>query len=78
MKPNRVCLDQAFLRWRGKFASFEATCFPGLCDFVRVHFDDLLDHFYLEGHDSLVSFAAWAFERYLQDVDRNRATEKSR
>ena len=40
MNPNRVCLDQAFLRWRGKFASFEATCFPGLCDFVRVHFDE--------------------------------------
>ena len=78
MKTTRACLDQAYLRWRGKFASFEAMCFEGVCEFVRVHFDDLLDHFYLEGHESLANFPAWAFERYLQDIDRKRATGKSR
>jgi hypothetical protein len=77
MKPKLSSFDQAYLRWRGKFASFEATCFAALCEFVRVHFDDLLNHFYLEGHESLQDFPAWAFERYMQEVDRKKAREKA-
>jgi hypothetical protein len=30
-----------------------------------VHFDDLLDRYYWEGHGSLNAFPAWAFEHYL-------------
>jgi hypothetical protein len=77
MKPNHSCFDQAYLRWRGKLASFEATCFEALCEFLRAHFDDLLDHFYLEGHESLEDFPAWVFERYIQGVDQKRAREKA-
>jgi hypothetical protein len=58
--------DTAYIRWRTKFAPFEAGCFEALCEFVRVHFDKLLDRYYLEGHDSLNEFPAWAFERYLR------------
>jgi hypothetical protein len=77
MKPKLLPFDRAYLRWRGKFASFEATCFEALCDFVRVHFDDLLDEFYLEGHESLMDFPAWVFERYVQYVDRKNARDKA-
>jgi hypothetical protein len=44
--------DTAHIRWRAKFAPFEAGCFEVLCEFVRVHFYKLLER-YLEGHDSL-------------------------
>jgi hypothetical protein len=50
----------------GEIRTFEAGCFEALCEFVRVHFDKLLDRYYLEGHDSLNEFPAWAFERYLR------------
>jgi hypothetical protein len=69
MKPNRSSFDQSYLRWREKFASFEARCFAAVCEFVRVHFDDLLDRYYWEGHESLKDFPAWAFERYIRDVE---------
>jgi hypothetical protein len=59
-------LDSAFIRWRAKFAPFGAGCFEVLCEFVRVHFDKLLDRYYLERHESLNEFPAWAFERYLR------------
>ena len=73
MKPNRSSFDQAYLRWRGKFVLFEARCFEGLCEFVRVHFDDLLDRYYREGHESLQDFPAWSFERYIEDIERKKA-----
>ncbi len=70
MKPNRSHFDQAYIRWRVRFAPFEATCFEASSEFVRVHLDDLLDHYYWEGHESLKDFPAWAFERYIRDVER--------
>jgi hypothetical protein len=70
MRPYRLFLDPAYTRWRAEFAPFEATCFEALCDFVRVHFEDLLDRYYWEGHESLNEFPAWAFERYLREVER--------
>jgi hypothetical protein len=70
MKPNCSSFDQAYIRWRGSFAPFEATCFDALCEFVRVHLEDLLDGYYLEGHESLKDFPAWAFERYIRDLER--------
>jgi hypothetical protein len=77
MKAKRSSLDQAYLRWRGKFAPFEARGFETLCQFVRVHFDDLLDHYYSEGHQSLHDFPAWAFERYLQNLERKDEPQAS-
>lgn len=67
MKPNRSFFDQAYIRWRQRFAPFEARCFEALCEFVRVHFDHLLDRYYWEGHESLKDFPAWAFERYIRN-----------
>jgi hypothetical protein len=72
MKPNRSSFDQAYLRWRGEFALLEARCFEALCEFVRVHFDDLLDRYYGKGHESLQDFPAWAFECYIQDIERKK------
>ena len=69
MKPNRSSFDQAYLRWRERFAPFEARCFEALCEFLRVHFDDLLDRYYWEGHEALKDFPTWAFERYIRDVE---------
>ena len=60
--------DTAYLRWRAKFAPFEANCFDALCEFVRVHFDDLIDRYYREGYEALNGFPAWAFERYLREA----------
>ena len=60
--------DTAYLRWRAEFAPFEANCFDALCEFVRVHFDDLIDGYYREGHEALNDFPAWAFERYLWEA----------
>lgn len=78
MKPTRSCLDPAYLRWRSNFAPFEATCFEALCRFVRANFDDLLDRFYGAGHESLNEFPTWAFERYLREVARMRASNELR
>jgi hypothetical protein len=35
---------------------------------VRVHFDNLIDRYYREGHESLNDFPTWAFERDLRDA----------
>ena len=61
-----VCFDIGSIRWRAEFAAFEAKCFASLCEFVRVHFDDLIDGYYRDGHEVLNDFPAWAFERYLR------------
>jgi hypothetical protein len=75
MKSNLSSFEQAYIRWRGTFASFEARCFEALCEFVRVHFDGLLDRYYYEGHESLKDFPAWAFERYVRDLERKLGAE---
>jgi hypothetical protein len=75
MKSQRLTLDPAYIRWRLEFESFEVTCFGEFCDFVRLHFDDLLDGYYGDGHESLNAFAGWAFERYLQDVEGTGSRE---
>jgi hypothetical protein len=75
MKPHRSAFDPAYSRWRTEFVPFEAKCFGALCEFVRVHFDNLLDHYYWEGHESLNDFPAWAFERYLRAAERSVARE---
>jgi hypothetical protein len=72
MKPHRSSFDRAYIRWRAEFIPFEAKCFEALGDFVRVHFDDLLDRYYWEGHESLNEFPAWAFECYLRELERTR------
>jgi hypothetical protein len=64
---NSLSSDSTYVRWRRKFALFEADCFESLCEFVRLHFDELLDRYYLEGYDSLNEFPTWAFERYLRE-----------
>jgi hypothetical protein len=66
MARGVVCFDIAYIRWRAEFAAFEANCFDALSDFVRVQFDDLIDRYYGEGHQSLNDFPVWAFERYLR------------
>ena len=66
MSRNLLSLDSVYIRWRAEFAPFEANCFDALCEFVRVHFDDLIDGYYQEGHEALNDFPAWAFERYLR------------
>ena len=66
----RLALDPAYSRWRLEFETFEVRCFAALSQFVRLHFDDLLDEYYCEGHESLNAFPGWAFERYLQEVER--------
>jgi hypothetical protein len=58
--------DPVYVRWRKEFASFEASCFTGVCEYVRVNFDSLLDRYYCDGHGSLNEFPAWVFERYLK------------
>jgi hypothetical protein len=78
MKISRSTFDPAYLQWYAQFAAFEAGCFERLCEFVRVHFDDLLDRFYRLGHESLKDFPAWAFERYLREVERRRPREGTR
>ena len=69
MKSNRSSPDPTYIRWRLEFQSFEVRCFRALCEFVRLHFDDLLDEYYCEGHESLNAFRDWAFERYLLEVE---------
>ena len=60
--------DSSYLRWRIEFAPFETECLGIVSEFVRVNFDTLLDRYYFEGHESLNSFPASAFERYLRNV----------
>ena len=65
---NLLSFDLGYIRWRAEFAPFEASCFDALCEFVRLHFDDLIDRYYRECHEALNDFPAWAFERYLRAV----------
>jgi hypothetical protein len=66
--PGLLSFDTAYLRWRAEFAPFESNCFDALCGFVRTHFEKLIDRYYLEGHEVLTDFPAWAFERYLRQA----------
>ena len=68
LSPSFARFDIAYLRWRAEFAPFEVNCFNALCEFVRVHFDNLVDRYYGEGHESLNGFTTWAFERYIREV----------
>ena len=68
MAHSLLSFDTAYLRWRAKFAPFEANCFDALCEFVRVQFDDLIDRYYREGYEALNDFPTWAFERYLREA----------
>ena len=77
-KAHPSSFDTAYARWRMEFVSFEASCFRSVCEFVRMQFDNLLDHYYGEGHESLNDFPAWAFERYLCAEDRMVGTEDVR
>jgi hypothetical protein len=61
-------MDSTCPRWQTEFAPFEANCFDALCEFARVHLDNLIDRYYREGHDSLIDFPSWAFERYLREA----------
>jgi hypothetical protein len=63
-----VYFDIAYIRWRAEFAPFEVDCFDELCEFVRVHFDDLIDRYYRDGYEALNEFPEWAFERYLHQL----------
>lgn len=78
MKRDGSRFDPAYIPWRAGFVLFEARCFGALCKFVRMHFDDLLDHYYWEGHESLSDFPAWAFERYLSACERTWVGEDVR
>ena len=69
MKSHRSSLDPSYIRWRLEFERYEGRCFEALAEFVRLHFDDLLDEYYCEGHESLNAFPGWAFERYLLEVE---------
>lgn len=61
-------MDPTCSRWQTEFAPSEANCFDALCEFVRVHFDNLIDHYFQEGRDSLIDFPSRAFERYLREA----------
>ena len=78
MKTFGSTFDPAYLQWHTHFTTFEAGCFERLCDFVRMHFDDLLDRFYRLGHESLQDFPAWALERYLDHIERARLRKLTR
>ena len=78
MKPNCPSFDPMYIRWRAKFAKFESRYFEALCNFIRKHFDNLLDRYYLEGHESMDDFLMWAFERYLRETERGSAKENLR
>jgi hypothetical protein len=78
LKAHRSSFDPAYIRWRVEFEPFETRCFETLCEFVRAHFDDLLDRYYCAGYESLNAFPTWAFERYLRDVEGRGAGEDVR
>jgi hypothetical protein len=65
---NSLVFDTAYARWRAKFLAVEVGCFDSVCEFVSVHFDRLIERYYLEGHESIRAFPAWAFEHYLREV----------
>jgi len=65
---SSLTFDIAYIRWRTEFAPFETHYFNAVCKFVRAHFDDLIDSYYREGHESLKDFPDWAFERYLWET----------
>ena len=75
MKSDHLNPDPAYLSWRLEFGSFEVRCFGEFCDFVQLHFDDLLDDYYADGHESLNAFPTWAFERYLLEVEGSGSRE---
>ena len=62
-----MCFDIACVHWRAEFAPFEADCRDAVCEFVREHFDSLMDRYYAEGYEELIDSPAWAFERHLQE-----------
>jgi len=78
MNRHRLSFDPAYLTWQAAFEPFEAKCFTAVCEFVRVHFDDLLDRYYWEGHECLNAFPEWTFERYLRNVERWATRENLR
>ena len=59
-------MDPTYRRWQTEFAPLEANLFDALCGFVRVHFDNSINHYYQEGHESLNDFLSWAYQRYLR------------
>ena len=61
-------MDPTYFCRQAEFATFEADCFDVPCEFVRVHFDNLIDHYNRESHDSSIDFPSWAFERYLREA----------
>jgi hypothetical protein len=69
MTSHRLSLDAAYFRWWAQFQPFEARCLAAVCEFVRMHFDDLLDRYYREGHESLNAFSGWVFECYLREIE---------
>ena len=76
MKPHRSSFDPTYIQWRAEFAAFRGEVLRGalrVCS--RAHFDNLLDGYYWEGHESLNEFPAWAFERYLRETERAGARE---
>lgn len=75
MKTHRSSFEPAYIRWQMEFAAFEGSCFETLCEFIRAHFEDLLDRYYWEGHESLKDFSAWAFERFIRDLEPMSARE---
>ena len=77
VKTSPGSFDPAYLRWRAKFASLEAGCFEELCEFVRAHFEDLLDRYYWEGNQSMLEFPSWALDRYLEDLEMRRLPRRA-
>ena len=69
MKSRCSSSEPAYLHWRVEFQSFEARCYGAVCEFVRVHFHDLLDGYYREGQQTADDFPAWVFERDLRDAE---------
>jgi hypothetical protein len=51
-----MCFDIGYIRWRADFAPFETNCFEQLREFVRLHFDDLIDRYYRDGQQALHEF----------------------
>ena len=65
-----MCFDIGYIRWRVDFAPFETNCYEQLREFIRLHFDDLIDRYYRDGEQALHEFPEWAFERYLRKAVR--------
>jgi hypothetical protein len=69
-KTCRESFDPAYAQWHAQFLPFESRCFDAVCEFVRIHFEELLERYYAEGNQSLNAFPSWAFERYLRELER--------